>query len=404
MTINMDWISRGNQVFIGTYNRFPAAMVKGKGCRLWDEDGREYLDFLSGIAVCSLGHCHPDVTKAVCRQAGKLMHVSNLFHTAPQIELAELLTTHSFADRVFMANSGAEANEAAIKLARIHSDAERYEIISLTGSFHGRTLATVAATGQDQFHKGFEPLPQGFIHAEFGDPAALEDLISERTCAILCEPLQGESGVRPLDSGYLRIIRKLCDNHKLLLIFDEVQTGMGRTGTLFAYEQLGVTPDIMTLAKALANGLPIGAMLTTKDIAASFTVGTHASTFGGNPVAAAAAVATLKTMLAKGFLADVRKRSDYLIKQLQRTAARFPELASGVRGKGLLLGLVLTKKGIALGPKIVGKLFEQGVLINFAGNQVLRFIPPLIVNNDEIDIFIDRLTSVLEDLRTDTGD
>ena len=178
MTINMDWISRGNQVFIGTYNRFPAAMVKGKGCRLWDEDGREYLDFLSGIAVCSLGHCHPDVTKAVCRQAGKLMHVSNLFHTAPQIELAELLTTHSFADRVFMANSGAEANEAAIKLARIHSDAERYEIISLTGSFHGRTLATVAATGQDQFHKGFEPLPQGFIHAEFGDPAALEDLIS----------------------------------------------------------------------------------------------------------------------------------------------------------------------------------------------------------------------------------
>ncbi|BCO10802.1 acetylornithine aminotransferase [Desulfolithobacter dissulfuricans] len=395
MTGNAEWIKRGEQVFVGTYSRFPAAMVKGRGCRLWDADGREYLDFLAGIAVCSLGHCHPAVTEAVCRQAGELMHVSNLFHTRPQIELAELLTQNSFADRVFMANSGAEANEAAIKLARIHAGEGRFEIISLSGSFHGRTLATVAATGQPKFHQGFEPLPEGFIHAGFGDPAALEELISDKTCAILCEPLQGESGVRPLEPEYLQAIRNLCDKHNLLLIFDEVQTGLGRTGTLFAHEQLGVTPDIMTLAKALGNGLPIGAMLTTDDIAASLGVGTHASTFGGNPVAAAGAVAVLKTMLAPGFLDQVRERSAYFMERLEEVAARFPHLATGVRGRGLLLGLVLTEKGCDLGMDIVNQLFARGVLINFAGGRVLRFIPPLIVEAEDIDLLIDRLVEVL---------
>lgn len=396
MISNNAWKARGDKVFIQTYNRFPAAMVKGQGCRLWDADGKEYLDFLSGIAVCSLGHSHPAVTEAVCMQAGTLTHVSNLFYTTPQIELAELLVAHCFADRVFMANSGAEANEAAIKLARIHGGVGRYEIISLTGSFHGRTLATVAATGQPKFHEGFEPLPQGFVHAEFGDPAQLEGLISEQTCAILCEPLQGESGVRPLDTSYLQVIRDLCDKHGLLLIFDEVQTGMGRTGTLFAYEQLGVEPDIMTVAKALGNGLPIGAMLTTDEIAASFTVGSHASTFGGNPVAAAAAVVTMKLMLADDFLEGVRVRGSYLAEELQEVAHDFPELANGVRGRGLLLGLVLTDKGISLGPTIVERLFEQGVLINFAGNRVLRFIPPLIISQLDIDEMIIKLKSVLE--------
>ena len=395
MTNNSAWKARGDKVFIQTYNRFPAAMVKGQGCRLWDADGKEYLDFLSGIAVCALGHSHPAVTEAVCRQAGTLMHVSNLFYTAPQTELAELLIAHSFAERVFMANSGAEANEAAIKLARIHSGAGRYEVISLTGSFHGRTLATVAATGQPKFHEGFEPLPQGFVHAEFGDPAQLEGLIREKTCAILCEPLQGESGVRPLDTAYLQDIRNLCDKHGLLLIFDEVQTGMGRTGTLFAYEQLGVTPDIMTVAKALGNGLPIGAMLTTDEIAASLSVGTHASTFGGNPVAAAAAVATLKLMLADDFLDGVRTRGSYLAGRLEEVAGSYPDLATGVRGRGLLLGLVLTEKGISLGPAIVERLFEQGVLINFAGNKVLRFIPPLIISQPDIDEMIGKLNNVL---------
>jgi acetylornithine aminotransferase/acetylornithine/N-succinyldiaminopimelate aminotransferase len=395
---NSDWKERGDKVFIGTYSRFPAAMVRGEGCRLWDADGREYIDFLSGIAVCSLGHCHPAVTEAVCSQAGKLMHVSNLFYTAPQIELAEMLTANSFADKVFMANSGAEANEAAIKLARIHGGPDRYEIISLSGSFHGRTLATVAATGQPKFHEGFDPLPQGFVHAEFGDPSSLEGLINERTCAILCEPLQGESGVRPLEPEYLQTIRKLCDKYDLLLIFDEVQTGMGRTGTLFAYQQLGVTPDIMTVAKALGNGLPIGAMLTREEIAASLGVGTHASTFGGNPVAAAAAVAVMHLMLEEDFLSTVQERGKYLATQLAGVAARFPDLATGVRGSGLLLGLVLTEKGIGIGAKIVEDLFKAGVLINFAGNRVLRFIPPLVVSQADIDILIERLSAVLQQL------
>jgi acetylornithine aminotransferase/acetylornithine/N-succinyldiaminopimelate aminotransferase len=395
---NSNWKERGDAVFAGTYSRFPAAMVRGQGCKLWDADGKEYLDFLAGIAVCSLGHCHPAVTEAVCSQAKKLMHVSNLFYTEPQTQLAELLTAHSFADRVFMANSGAEANEAAIKLARIHSGKGRYEIISLSGSFHGRTLATVAATGQPKFHQGFEPMPIGFVHADFGDPDELEKFINPTTCAILCEPLQGESGVRPLEPEYLQQIRNLCDKHNLLLIFDEVQTGMGRTGTLFAYEQLGVTPDIMTLAKALGNGLPIGAMLTRSDIASSFTVGTHASTFGGNPVAAAAGVAVMETMLAKGFFANIQEKSSYFIKQLEGVAAQFPHLCSGVRGSGMLLALVLTEKGIEQGAEIVQQLFERGCLINFAGMRVLRFIPPLTVTHEDIDQLIGELSAVLHEV------
>lgn len=395
---NSDWIERSNKVFIATYSRFPTVLVKGQGCMVEDADGRKYLDFLAGIAVCSLGHCHPDVTRAICEQASKLVHVSNLFHTQPQTELAELLLANSFADRVFFGNSGAEANEAAIKLARKYSGEERFEVISLLGSFHGRTLATVAATGQPKFHQGFEPMPAGFLHAEFGDIAALEKLISPKTCAVLCEPLQGESGVRPLETAYLEKIRRLCDENGLLLIFDEVQTGIGRTGTLFAYEQLGVVPDILTSAKALANGLPIGAMLTTDKVAASFTVGSHASTFGGNPVSAAAAVATLKVILAEGFLDAVRRKGEYLAEKLSGLAAKYPELASGQRGLGLIQGLVLTQVGIEHGQAIVQKLFERGVLINFAGNAVLRFIPPLIVSREEIDALIHELDKVLTGL------
>ena len=395
---NSSWIERSKQVFINTYSRFPTVLVKGQGCRLEDADGKEYLDFLAGIAVCSLGHCHPEVTRAICDQAGKLLHVSNLFHTKPQTELAELLVQNSFADRVFFGNSGAEANEAAIKLARIYSGENRFEIISLSGSFHGRTLATVAATGQPKFHQGFEPLPSGFLHADFGDIAALEKLISPQTCAILCEPLQGESGVRPLGKDYLQKIRQLCDANGLLLIFDEVQTGIGRTGSLFAYEQLGVVPDILTSAKALANGLPIGAMLTTEKIAASFTAGSHASTFGGNPVSAAAAVATLKVMLTDGFLDAVKSKGNYLAEKLADLAASYPQLASGQRGLGLIQGLVLTKAGIEIGQEIVQKLFERGVLINFAGNEVLRFIPPLVVSREEIDMLIKELEQLFSEL------
>lgn len=399
MTSNNEIIDKSNTAFIGTYTRFPVAMVEGRGCVLQDADGREYLDFLSGIAVCSLGHCHPAVTKAICEQAGKLVHVSNLFHTLPQTELAAGLIAHSFADRVFFANSGAEANEAAIKLARIASPEGRYEVISLEGSFHGRTLATVAATGQNKFHQGFEPMPQGFAAAPFGDLSALESMITPATCAILCEPLQGESGVRPLAKEYLLGIRELCDRHGLLLIFDEVQVGMGRTGTLFAYEQLGVTPDIMTLAKAIANGLPLGAMLTSEKIGAALLPGTHASTFGGNPVSCAAGVAVLKTMVAPGFLEQVQSRGEYLAKRLSELAVQYPVLAQGVRGMGLIQGLVLTEAGAAHGPAIIKTLFENGVLANFAGNIALRFIPPLIVSEAEIERMIDALDQVLAGIR-----
>lgn len=395
---NSEWIERGEQVLIHTYRRFPAAMVRGEGCRLWDENGKEYLDFLSGIAVCVLGHCQPEVTRAIRNQAGELVHVSNLFYTRPQIELAELLMRNSFADRVFFANSGAEANEAAIKLARIYSAPGKYEIISLLGSFHGRTLAAVAATGQPHFHRGFEPMPEGFINAEFGNLQALEALISPQTCAILCEPIQGESGVRPLSQDYLQGIRALCDRHGLLLIFDEVQTGLGRTGTLFAHEQLGVTPDIMTLAKALGSGLPLSAMLTTEKIAAAFTPGTHAATFGGNPVSCAAGVVVLRQLLAPGFLEAVRDTGAYFMAELQGLAGKFPQFASGARGRGLLLGLTLTEKGIAHGAEIVNRMFERGLIINFTGNQVLRFVPPLIVTRNDIDTLIRELEAVFAEL------
>ncbi|HIQ36425.1 MAG TPA: aspartate aminotransferase family protein [Desulfocapsa sulfexigens] len=394
---NAGWAERSDKVLIGTYARYPAAMVKGEGCTLTDAEGREYLDCLAGIAVCSLGHCHPAVTDAICRQAKELVHVSNFYYTRPQTELAELLTENSFADQIFMANSGAEANEAAIKLARICAGPDRYGIISLTGSFHGRTLATIAATGQPRFREGFEPMPEGFSHAPFGNLNVLEAIITNQTCAILCEPLQGEGGVRPLDVEYLKGVADLCKKHDLLLIFDEIQTGIGRTGTFFAYEQLGIVPDIMTIAKALGNGMPIGAMLTRKEIAASLVPGTHGSTFGGNPVAAAAAVATLKVILEDGFLDSVKEKGKYLQAGLEDLAARFPAHASGARGMGLIRGLVLTEKGIEHGADMVNKLFAKGILINFAGNAVLRFLPPLIITREEID----RLLTVLGEVLTE---
>ncbi|MFN2354242.1 MAG: aspartate aminotransferase family protein [Desulfopila sp.] len=389
--------SRNDEVFVNNYIRYPVVMEKGRGCVLYGEDGTAYLDFLAGIAVCALGHCHPKVTEAICRQAGELVHVSNLYYTRPQTELAELLVANSFGDKVFMCNSGAEANEAAIKLARIHAGKDKYEILCLEGSFHGRTLATVAATGQPKFHQGFEPMPQGFVHLPFGDLAAAEQHIGENTCAILCEPIQGESGVRPLEREYLQGLRQLCDRHGLLLIFDEVQTGMGRSGTLFAYQQSDVIPDIMTLAKGLGNGLPIGAMVTTRQIAASMGPGTHASTFGGNPVAAAAGVATLSTILEKGFLADVGRRSTYLRSRLAELAERFPAFATGVRGAGMLQALVLSAAGISRGAEVVNSMFAKGFLINFAGNAALRFAPPLIVSQEEIDRMIAALAEVLDD-------
>ncbi len=384
-----------------TYARFPAVMVEGSGCWLKDSEGKSYLDFLSGIAVCSLGHSHPEVTEAVCSQAAKLNHVSNLYYTIPQTEVAELLVANSFADRIFMANSGAEANEAAIKLARKYGGEDRYRIICLQGSFHGRTMATVSATGQSKFHKGFEPLLEGFCHVRPEYIDQLENMIDPTTCAILCEPLQGEGGVRPLSPEYLKAVRQLCDRHDLALIFDEVQVGMGRTGTLFAYEQFGIEPDIMTLAKALGNGIPIGAMLARESIAESFQPGDHAATFGGNPVACAAARATLKVMLQEGFLDEVREKGKYLRECLNSTVQEFPDLLREVRGLGLIQGLALTRQNMSLGTEIVHKMFEKGVLINFAGGEALRFLPPLVVSRVEIDQMVHTLRSVLTEVDGD---
>lgn len=386
---------KADSLFVNTYARYPVTLAKGEGCVVEDVEGKQYLDFLSGIAVCSLGHCHPQVVKAVCEQAGTLSHVSNLYYNEKQTELAELLINNSFGDRVFFANSGAEANECALKLARYRAPEGRYEIISLTGSFHGRTLATLTMTGQPKFHQGFEPMPEGFSYATFGDLDGLEAMVSEKTCAIICEPLQGEGGVRPLSKEYLQGIRAICDKHDLLLIFDEIQTGIGRTGSLFAYEQLGVTPDIMTLAKALGNGLPIGAMVTTEKIASAFGPGSHGSTFGGNLVACAAAVETLKIILGEGFLAEINTKGEYLHSKLIGLIKQFPELCVEARGMGLLRGLVLSEKMIAKGGEVVNKMFDRGYLMNFAGNVSLRFAPPLVVSTAQIDELIEQLSTVL---------
>jgi len=339
------WVARSDKVIMKTYGRYPIVPVRGEGCRLWDADGKEYLDFLAGVAVNNLGHCHPRVVKAIQEQAATLIHCSNYYQIPQQIELAELLCSHSFADRAFFCNSGAEANEAAIKLARKYSldtfGPQRYEIITAADSFHGRTMATVSATGQEKVQRFFDPLLHGFTHVPFNDVAAMEAAITENTCAIMLEPIQGEGGVNIPDKAYLEQVRDLCDRRRLLLILDEVQTGIGRTGRLFAHEHFGITPDIMTLAKALAGGAPIGAMLAREEIAASFVPGTHGSTFGGNPLIAAAALATLRTILEEGILNRTEEIGEYLLGELE-TLGRKYSFVQNVRGIGLMIGMGLT--------------------------------------------------------------
>lgn len=392
---NQNAVDRGKEVLVGNYGRYPVSFVSGSGCTLIDEEGKEYKDFLAGIAVCALGHCHSAVSKAIAEQASRLIHVSNLYYTEPATKLAELLVANSFGDKVFFCNSGAEANEAALKLARIHSPAGKYSIISLAGSFHGRTMATLAATGQPKFHEDFKPMPDGYSFVEFGDIAKLEAAVDETTCAIICEPLQGEGGVRPLDKEYVQAIRKLCDDKGLLLIFDEIQTGVGRTGTLFAYEQFGVEPDIMSLAKGLGSGMPIGAIVTRNEIAASFAPGTHGSTFGGNPVSCAAAIATLELVLEENFIPEMNKVVSYLTGELKKLVEDFPKLFVGQRGLGLLQGLVTTEEGARVGTEIVNKMLDRGYLINFAGGVALRFAPPLIVTEQECEGMLAVLREVL---------
>ena len=387
-------MNRADQVMAKTYNRFPIVLTKGQGCRLWDAEGREYIDFVSGIAVCNLGHAHPKVSEALSKQADVLLHVSNLYYTEPQIELANRLTQNSFADRVFFCNSGAEANEAAIKLARKYvkdkGEKERYRIITMEKSFHGRTMATLSATGQDKIKKGFEPVLEGFDHIPFNDIDALRKSIGPSTCAVLLEPIQGEGGVRCPDPDYLKAVRRLCDETGILLIFDEIQTGMGRTGKLFAYEHFGIEPDIMTLAKALANGLPIGAMLAREDVAESFGPGAHASTFGGTPIVTAASAQVIKVLLEENVIRHGEEMGAYFKEKLSGLKAGHESIVD-VRGMGLLLGMKLNIEGDA----IVNSCMEKGFLINCIQGNILRFIPPLLIEKEEIDAIIEFLDEIL---------
>jgi len=380
-----------------TYRRSPITLVKGDGCRLWDEDGKEYIDFVGGIAVCNLGHSSPLVSKAVYEQSKKLVHVSNLFYTQPQTELAQVLIENCFAARVFFCNSGAEANEAAIKLARRYSrekfGPERHVIITMDNSFHGRTMATLSATGQEKIKKGFGPLLQGFRYVPFNDLKNLRSAIDGSVCAVLLEPIQGEGGVVLPDPDYLKGVREICREHAALLILDEVQVGMGRTGRLFAHQHFGITPDIMTLAKALGNGLPIGAMLATEELADAFGPGSHASTFGGTPLITAGALAVVKSLLNDGWIENAREMGVYFKTGLTTLQGKY-SIIRDVRGLGLLLGLELDRDVAG----IANACMERGFLINCVQERVLRFVPPLIIGREEIDLLINCLDVVFKEI------
>ena len=362
---------------INTYGRrkgHTLFLVKGEGVHVWDDEGRRYIDFVGGLAVNILGHCHPAVVEAVCSQVRELSHVSNLYYTRPQAELARVLVENSACDQVFFANSGAEANEAAIKLARIYHRGGRYRIITAGNSFHGRTLATVTATGQEKYQRGFAPLPEGFLHARFNDLASFEELVDDETAAIMVEPVQGEGGIYVAEEAFIRGLRELCDRSGALLIFDEVQCGMGRTGKLWAYEHWGVEPDLFTVAKGLGGGLPIGVMLARSEVARAFQPGNHASTFGGNPVVCRAAQAVLKIILEKPFLDEVWRKSELFMSGLQSLAAAFPGLVEETRGLGMMAAVELQKP---LAAEAQESCLEKGLLVNAIGERILRFLPPL---------------------------
>lgn len=388
-------MAMADENIMNTYKRFPIVLTKGLGAKVWDINGKEYLDCVAGIAVCNLGHSHPKVIAAIKKQLENLTHVSNLYYTEPQTELAKQLVDNSFADKVFFCNSGAEANEAAIKLARKYAHEnmgpDKFELITMKDSFHGRTMATITATGQEKFQFGFTPLLEGFTYVPFNDLPALEAAITGKTCGIMLEPIQGEGGVNIPDDNYLACVREICDHHEILLIIDEVQTGMGRTGKLFAYEHYGIKPDIMTLAKALANGIPAGAMLATDKIAKAFVPGNHASTFGGNPFAMVAASAVMKTMLQEGILEHCREVGDYFLSQLMKLQQKHMSIKE-VRGKGLILA---AKLDIETGD-IINECIKRGLLIISAGSKTLRFVPPLIITTRDVDCAIHVLDEVME--------
>ena len=378
-----NWQELEHQYFMKTVERTPITLVRGQGARVWDENGREYLDFVAGWAVDSLGHCHPVVAGAVTEQAQTLIQTSNQFYTIPQIRLAELLVQHSCLDKVFFCNSGAEACEGAVKLARRyghHYLNGAYEVITTTNSFHGRTLAMVAATGQAKFQQPYLPLPVGFINVEYNNVEAIKTATTEKTCAVMLEPVQGEGGVSLPSDDYLMAVRTWCDEKGILLILDEIQTGLGRMGTLFAYQQYGVEPDIMTLAKGLASGVPIGAILA-KDRAAVFTPGEHGSTFGGNPLACAAGYATVKFVVDNNIAENARRVGQYFITGLEGLKQKF-QLVTDVRGRGLLLAMEFSSD---IAGSLVTACLERGLLVNRLKPNALRFMPPLTIGNEEVD-------------------
>lgn len=385
-----------DSALFSTYARYPITLVKGKGSRLWDDQGKEYLDFMSGLAVTNLGHAPDAVKQALVKQLDELWHVSNLFHIPNQERAARLLVDNSCADAVFFCNSGAEANEAAIKLARRYQQkirgTDRYEIVTFTQSFHGRTLATLTATGQDKVKEGFLPLPDGFVHVPLHDIAALEAAIGERTAAVMLELVQAEGGVIPVDPDFLRQVRQLCDKHGLLLIVDEIQTGMGRTGKLFNYQHYDVEPDVFTLAKGLGSGFPVGAMLAKQPYVSGFAPGSHATTFGGTPIAMAAVAATIETMLQQRVADQAAEASAYLFKQLQTQLHGVPGIVE-IRGKGLLVGIQCEEPSA----EAIAELHRRGLLVVPAGPHVIRLLPNLLVTREEIDEAVGLIAAVLKE-------
>lgn len=388
-----DWQKLEKKYFMSTFKRMPVTLVKGKGMRVWDENGKEYLDFTAGWGVNSLGHCHPAVVGAIAEQVKTLIQTSNQFYTIPQLQLAELLIENSCFDKAFFCNSGAEANEGAVKLARrygkLHLDGA-YKVVTALNSFHGRTLAMTAATGQHKFHEPYTPVPDGFVHVEYSNVGAIKKATTAQTCAVMLEPIQGEGGVNVPDDGYLKAVRAWCDQKGILLILDEVQTGIGRIGTLFGYEQFGVEPDIITLAKGLGGGIPIGAFLA-KEKAAVFAPGEHGSTFGGNPLACAAGYATLKFILENDIPDKVKNNGAYLIARLNKLKSKYDFIVE-VRGRGLLAAIQFNSD---LTDKIVKSCMERGLLLNPVKPNAIRFMPPLTIAKKDIDAAIGILDKVL---------
>ncbi len=385
---------------IQTYKRPEMILDRGEGLKVWDLEGRMYYDFIGGIAVNSLGYCHPGIVEAIQRQSGKLIHCSNLFYQAPQIELARELIRLSCGDRVFFANSGAEVNEAAIKMAVKYfkdRNIERYKVIYMKDSFHGRTIATLAATGKYKYQKDYLPLLPAFKQALFNDLDSVRDAYDERVAAVLVEPVQGEGGIRIASPEFLKGLREFCDQNGLLLIFDEIQCGLGRTGKMFAYQHYEIEPDMFTLAKSLGGGLPLGALIAGEKVASSFQPGDHGTTFGGNPVACAAALAFLKIIQQDNLLTLCRKRGQYFLERLEGLKEKYPDNIKEIRGIGLMAGVEVSKGG----QEIVQKMVEEGFLINCTAEKVLRFLPPFMVSEEEINLLVAALDRVFEEMFSD---